>query len=188
MPSLEDLIRPKDVALRLPLSFDPDRLPADLERMEPNWWHAHLGPYHDGNWQAIALWAPNGDRTSQVRFLKLTAGGHIFLHSDPLHTIETGIVRFHVPVRTNPSVDFVVDGRRLVMRPGEAWYVDVRFKHSVSNPGAEDRVHLVVDVIPNPALSALLAQAESSGKGMLTGYFFKHSLPRRLVHWLDIGN
>ena len=220
MPSLEDLIRPKDVALRLPLSFDPDRLAADLDRMEPNWWHAHLGPYHDGNWQAIALWAPNGDRTSQfsrggafaatealrrcdyigdviesfpgpknrVRFLKLRAGGHIFLHSDPLHTIETGIVRFHVPVRTNPSVDFVVDGHRLDMRPGEAWYVDVRFKHSVNNFGAEDRVHLVVDVIPNPALSALLAQAESSGKGMLTGYFFKHSLPRRLVHWLDIGN
>jgi hypothetical protein len=220
MPSLEDLIRPKDVALRLPLSFDPDRLAADLDRMEPNWWHAHLGPYHDGNWQAIALWAPNGDRTSQfsrggafaatealrrcdyigdviesfpgrksrVRFLKLRAGGHIFLHSDPLHTIETGIVRFHVPVRTNPSVDFVVDGRRLNMRPGEAWYVDVRFKHSVNNFGTEDRVHLVVDVIPNPALSALLAQAESSGKGMLTGYFFKHSLPRRLVHWLDIGN
>ena len=220
MPSLEDLIRPKDVALRLPLSFDPDRLAADLDRMEPNWWHAHLGPYHDGNWQAIALWAPNGDRTSQfsrggafaatealrrcdyigdviesfpgeknrVRFLKLRAGGHIFLHSDPLHTIETGIVRFHVPVRTNPSVDFVVDGHRLDMRPGEAWYVDVRFKHSVNNFGTEDRVHLVVDVIPNPALSALLAQAESSGKGMLTGYFFKHSLPRRLVHWLDIGN
>ena len=220
MPSLEDLIRPKDIALRLPLSFDPDRLAADLDRMEPNWWHAHLGPYHDGNWQAIALWAPSGDRTSQfsrggafaatealrrcdyigdviesfpgeknrVRFLKLRAGGHIFLHSDPLHTIETGIVRFHVPVRTNPSVDFVVDGRRLNMRPGEAWYVDVRFKHSVNNFGTEDRVHLVVDVIPNPALSALLAQAESSGKGMLTGYFFKHSLPRRLVHWLDIGN
>ena len=220
MPSLENLIKPKDVALRLPLSFDPDRLAVDLDRMEPNWWHAHLGPYHDGNWQAIALWAPNGDRTSQfsrggvfaatealrrcdyigdviesfpgeknrVRFLKLRAGGRIFLHSDPLHTIETGIVRFHVPVRTNPSVDFIVDGRRLVMRPGEAWYVDVRFKHSVNNSGAEDRVHLVVDVIPNPALSVLLAQAESSGKGMLTGYFIKHSLPRRLVHWLNIGN
>jgi hypothetical protein len=220
MPSLGDLIKPKDVALRLPLSFDPDRLAADLDRMEPDWWHAHLGPYHDGNWQSIALWAPNGDRTNQfsrggafaatealrrcdyigdvierfpgrknrVRLLKLRAGGHIFLHSDPLHTIETGIVRFHVPVRTNPSVDFVVDGRRLVMRPGEAWYVDVRFKHSVSNSGAEDRVHLVVDIIPNPALSALLAQAESSGKGMLTVYFLKHSLPRRLVRWLNIGN
>jgi mannose-6-phosphate isomerase-like protein (cupin superfamily) len=220
MPPLEDFVKSKDVALRLPLSFAPDRLAADLDRMDPDWWHAHLGPYHDGNWQAIALWAPNGDRTSQfskggafaetealkrcdyvgevierfpgrksrVRFLKLRAGGQIFLHSDPLHTIETGIVRIHVPVRTNPAVEFCVHGRRLDMRPGESWYVDVRFKHSVSNFGAEERVHLVIDVVPNPGLDALFAAAESIGTGMLTGYFLKHSLPRRLVRWLDIGN
>ena len=74
------------------------------------------------------------------------------------------------------------------MRPGEAWYVDVRFKHSVSNLGVEERVHLVIDVVPNPGLSALFASAESSGKGMLTVYFLKHSLPRRLVRRLNIGN
>ena len=220
MATLEDFIKPKDVALRLPLSFDPERLEADIDRMEPHWWHAHLGPYHDGNWQAIALWAPNGDRASQfskggafaatealkrcdyvgevidrfpgrknrIRFLRLRAGGQIFRHSDPLHQIDTGIDRIHVPVRTNQSVEFCVHGRRLVMEPGEAWYVDVRFKHSVSNLGTEDRVHLVIDVAPNPGLSVLLAAAESSGKGMLAGYFLKHSLPRRLVRWLNIGN
>jgi hypothetical protein len=208
------------VALRLPLSFDPDRLAADLDRMEPQWWHGHLGPYHDGGWQAIGLWAPNGDRNCQVshggpfaatealkrcdyvgevidrfpgrknrvRFLKLRAGGHIFPHSDPLHTIETGILRVHVPVRTSPSVEFQVHGRRLVMRPGESWYVDVRFRHSVSNPGSTDRVHLVIDIVPNPGLGALFAAAQSSGKGLLAGYFLKHSLPKRLVRWLDIGN
>src|SRR5579862_3808904 len=192
MPTLVDFIRPKHVALRLPLSFDPDRLAADLDRMEPHWWHAHLGPYHDGGWQAIGLWAPNGDRNCQissggafaatealarcsyvgevidrfpgrknrVRFLKLRAGGQIFLHSDPLHTIETGIVRIHVPVRTSPAIAFLVHGRRLTMQPGESWYVDVRFKHSVSNPGSADRVHLVIDVVPNPGLSALFAAAQ----------------------------
>jgi hypothetical protein len=220
MATLEDFLKPKDVALRLPLSFDPDRLAADLDRMQPDWWHGHLGPYHDGNWEAIALWAPNGDRTNQlskgglyaatealkrcdyvreviegfpgrknrVRFLKLRAGGQIFLHSDPLHTIDTGIVRIHVPVRTNPAVEFCVHGRRLTMQPGESWYVDVRFKHSVSNLGAQERVHLVIDVVPNPGLNALFVAGESSGKGMLAGYFLKHSLPRRLVRWLDIGN
>jgi hypothetical protein len=220
MPSLGDFVRPKDVALRLPLSFDPARLTADLDRMERDWWHAHLGPYHDGGWEAIGLWAPNGDRNCQisrggafaptealdrcsyvgevidafpgrknrVRFLKLRAGGHIFLHSDPLHTIETGIVRIHVPVRTSPVIEFIVHGRRLAMQPGQAWYVDVRFKHSVSNPGPVDRVHLVIDVVPNRHLSALFASAQSSGKGLLVGYFLKHSMPRRLVRWLDIGN
>jgi len=220
MPTLQDFVKPKDVALRLPLSFDPDRLAADLDRMEPDWWHAHLGPYHDGNWESVALWAPNGDRTCQfshggpfratealklcsyvgevierfpgrknrVRFLKLRAGGRIFRHSDPLHQIEKGIVRIHVPVRTNSAVEFCVHGRRLDMQPGDSWYVDVRFKHSVSNLGREERVHLVIDVVPNPGLSALLASAESSGKGMLAGYFLKHSLPLRVVRWLNIGN
>jgi hypothetical protein len=220
MPSLADFIKPTDVALRLPLSFDPNRLAADLDRMDPGWWHAHLGPYHDGNWESIALWAPGGDRRNQttrggafaatealrrcdyvaevidafpgrknrIRFLRLKAGGQIFAHSDPMHQIEHGVVRIHIPVRTNQSVEFSVHGRRLAMQPGEAWYVDVRFRHSVSNLGAQHRVHLVIDVVPNPGLSAMLASADSSGRGMLTGYFLKHSLPRRLVRWLDIGN
>lgn len=220
MLTIADIVKSKDIALRLPLFFDPSRLAADLDRMEPHWWHGHLGPYHDGNWEAIALWAPNGDRTSQfskggpyaatealkrcnyvgeviesfpgrknrIRFLRLCAGGQIFLHSDPLHTIDTGIVRIHVPVRTNPAVEFCVHGQRLTMQSGESWYVDVRFKHSVSNLSAQERVHLVIDVVPNPELSELFAEGESSGKGMLAGYFLKHSLPRRLVRWLDIGN
>src|SRR5262245_17134088 len=148
MPTLGDFVSSKDVALRLPLSFEPDRLAADLDRMEPQWWHAHLGPYHDGGWGAIGLWGPNGDRDCQVsrggtfaatealercdyvrdvidafpgrknrvRFLKLRTGAQIFRHSDPLHTIETGIVRIHVPVRTSAAVEFIVHGRRLAMQ------------------------------------------------------------------------
>jgi len=220
MPKLDDFLRPRDIALRLPLAADPARLAADLDQMEPDWWHVHLGPYHDGNWESIALWAPGGDRSNQfskgapfaatealrrcryvsdvidsvpgrknrIRFLRLRAGGQIFSHSDPLHLIDHGIFRIHVPVRTNPDVNFTVHGKRIVMRPGEAWYIDVRFKHAVSNFGTIDRIHLVIDVVPNPALSSLIASAESSGKGLLAGYFLKHSMPRRLVRWLDIGN
>ena len=220
MLTLSELVSPHDVALQLPLKFDPARLMADLDRMLQAWWHVHRGPYHDGNWEGIALWAPNGDRAEQsskggafaatealrlcdyvpevmnafpgrknrVRFLKLRAGGHIFAHSDPLHQIDTGIVRIHIPVRTNPSVDFTVHGKRIVMQAGNSWYVDVRFRHSVYNPGTEDRVHLVIDVVPNSELSELFAQAASSGKGMLTGYFLKHSLPRSLVRRLGLAN
>jgi hypothetical protein len=220
MPKLSDFVRTMDVALQLPLQFDGAAMAADLDRMPPEWWHAHLGPYHDGNWEAIALWAPNGrhseqsskggafaatdalrlcqyipevidafpGRKNRVRFLKLRAGGHIFEHSDPLHQIDSGIVRIHIPVRTNPSVDFTVHGKRIVMQSGQVWYVDVRFRHSVDNPGREDRVHLVIDIVPNAELADLFALAASSGKGMLTGYFLKHSLPRGLVRRLGIAN
>lgn len=53
------------IARRFPLSFDPDRLAADLARMPDDWWGGHLGPYHDGAWESVSLWAPGGDLRQQ---------------------------------------------------------------------------------------------------------------------------
>jgi hypothetical protein len=127
-------------------------------------------------------------RKSRVRFLRVRPGGHIFAHSDPLHQVDRSLVRLHIPIRTNPGVDFRVHDRQLRMQPGETWFVDVRFRHSVGNHGDTDRVHLVVDVVANDELRALLSRAESAGQGYLTAYFLKHALPRRLVRWLGLGN
>lgn len=218
--TIRDLYRPKDVALRLSPRFDAGRLAADLATMDPAWWEAHGGHYHDGNWQSISLYAPGGVRTNQlsfgeafaptealarcsyvpevvatlpgranrVRFLRLRAGGEIFPHSDPLHQIDSSLVRLHIPVATNPAVDFRVNGVQLAMQPGETWYVDVRFRHSVRNAGDADRVHLVVDIVANEALRSLMAGAESAGTGYLTGYFLKHAMGKRVVRLLGIGN
>ncbi|WP_430404079.1 aspartyl/asparaginyl beta-hydroxylase domain-containing protein [Fluviicola sp.] len=38
---------------------------------------------------------------------------------------------------------------RLIMLPGECWYTNVNFVHSVANRGTEDRVHLVIDGVRN---------------------------------------
>src|SRR5688500_11847217 len=72
---------------------------------------------------------------NRVRFLRLRPGGEIYPHSDPMHRIDPSLVRLHVPVTTNPAVDFRVNGVALTMAPGEVWYVDVRFRHSVKNGG-----------------------------------------------------
>ena len=220
IPSIDDLCKPKDVALRLSPRFDPARLTSDLSRMEESWWEKHLSDYHDGNWQSISLFAPDGQRSNQfsgggaltatealqrceyvpdvinsfpgrknrIRFLRLRAGGEIFLHSDPMHQVDPAMVRIHIPVQTNESVAFHVHGVRVHMLPGETWFVDVRFKHSVRNESDTDRVHLVMDILANSALRVMMDAAESVGKGFLSSYFLKHSLPRRVVRWLDIGN
>lgn len=220
MPTIRDLWESKDVALRLPLRFDATRLAQDLAGMEEAWWQNHLSDYHDGNWQSISLYAPGGERTSQVsygsafapteamsgcayvqevldripgvknrvRFLRLRPGGRIFPHSDPMHQIDPRMVRVHVPVRTNPQVAFTVNGKGLQMSPGETWFVDVRFRHAVTNAGADDRVHLVVDVLANDELRALMREGESMGRANLAPYFLKHALPHRLVRLLGIGN
>jgi hypothetical protein len=34
----------------------------------------------------------------------------------------------------------------------------------------------------------MMDAADSMGKGLLSSYFLKHSLPKRVVRWLNIGN
>jgi hypothetical protein len=127
-------------------------------------------------------------RKNRVRFLRLKAGGEIYPHSDPMHQIDPALVRLHIPVVSNPGVDFRVHDTPLRMQPGETWYVDVRFRHSVKNAGDTHRVHLVIDIVADDALRTLMDSAESTGKGYLTAYFLKHAMGRRLVRLLGIGN
>ena len=91
-----------------------------------------------------------------VRVLRLGAGSVIREHRDNCLGYADGEVRFHVPITTNPDVAFVVNGERLVMNPGECWYVNFNLPHRVANRGTTDRVHLVVDCAVNDWVTALL--------------------------------
>jgi quercetin dioxygenase-like cupin family protein len=64
-------------------------------------------------------------------------------------------VRIHIPVQTNPDVKFVVDGRALPLKEGEAWYINFNLPHRIYNGGATDRVHLVIDCRLNAWLDAM---------------------------------
>lgn len=63
-----DVVRTHPYARRLPVDFDSDRLAGDLGRFGDDWWHKHAGPYHDGGWESISLWAPRGDPFEQRSF------------------------------------------------------------------------------------------------------------------------
>jgi len=217
---VERFFRRYPIAVRLPLAFDPAPMAEELSRLPSSWWHAHLGPYHNGGWEAISLWAPGGDYRNQtsrggpfaatealtrspqlqraidavpgvknrVRLMRLRPGGEILRHSDPLTEIDPALLRLHVPITTNPAVDFRVDDRRVTMSAGETWHVDVRFPHQVRNNGADPRVHLVLDVRSSPQLDALFAGGTSLGDGRLTFYFAKHLLPKGVLLRLGWGN
>jgi aspartyl/asparaginyl beta-hydroxylase len=217
---LLEALRLHPIARRLDLAFSPERLLADLAAIDESWWGRHLGPYHDGSWESVALWAPRGDRSEQrsgggtfgatealercpyfeqvlaafpceknrVRLMRLRAGGHILRHSDPVHQVAADLIRVHVPVATSPAVRFLVRDQVVRMGPGEVWHVDVRFPHEVRNHAATHRVHLVLDLIPNPAVDALLRSAHAVGYGLLAGYYVRHSLPERLRRFLKVGN
>ena len=93
-----------------------------------------------------------------VRVLTLAAGSNIREHRDYDLGYETGEVRIHVPVITNPDVEFILDSRRIVMNEGECWYLDLNLPHRVQNRGTTDRVHLVVDCQLNDWLRGLIAR------------------------------
>ena len=80
-----------------------------------------------------------------VRLLRLEAGAEIKPHTDHELGYEDGQFRLHIPIVTNPGIEFILDGEQLTMLPGECWYTNVNFVHSVANRGTEDRVHLVID-------------------------------------------
>ena len=94
-----------------------------------------------------------------VRLLRLAAGSNIREHRDQDLGWEAGEVRLHVPAVTNPGVEFHLDGRRVVMREGECWYLDLSRPHRVQNLGAADRIHLVIDCVLTDPLRALILEA-----------------------------
>ncbi len=91
----------------------------------------------------------------RVRFLKLEPGARIKEHID----LETGAghdeVRLHVPIHTNQSVEFFSNGERIRMLPGECWFLDASYPHSLYNGGETDRIHLVIDCEVNDWLKGL---------------------------------
>ncbi len=89
-----------------------------------------------------------------VRFLKLSAGSQILEHQDYCLGFENGFVRIHIPIETDPSVEFFHNGLRVDMLEGEAWYLNFNLKHRVANNSGKDRVHLVLDCILNDWLKA----------------------------------
>lgn len=84
-----------------------------------------------------------------VRLMKLAAGSVIKEHRDHDLSYEHGFMRLHIPVVTNPDVEFLLNGRRVVMNPGECWYLRLSDPHAVANRGREDRIHLVIDTEVN---------------------------------------
>ena len=89
-----------------------------------------------------------------VRLLKLSAGSNIKEHSDYNLSYEDGEVRVHIPIQTNPLVEFAVDGKAVPMAEGECWYINFNLPHRIHNRGTTDRVHLVIDCVLNDWLRA----------------------------------
>jgi hypothetical protein len=91
-----------------------------------------------------------------VRLMRLGAGSQIKEHCDPGLDAEHGHVRLHVPITTDPDVEFYLNDTRVEMAAGSTWYLRLTDPHRVLNRGRADRVHLTIDAEVNDWLSDLL--------------------------------
>jgi hypothetical protein len=94
-----------------------------------------------------------------VRLMRLTPGSRIKEHTDFDLSFEDGVVRVHIPVITNPYVEFYLNGSRVILEAGSAWYLRLSDQHSVFNGGSADRVHMVIDADVNDWVEALFDSA-----------------------------
>ena len=102
----------------------------------------------------------------RVRLMKLkSGGGELSRHTDqvdPELGVKDGrLMRLHIPLKTNDGVIFSswdVSGaeRKVNMKVGECWYLDIRKPHKAINNGDEERIHLVIDVEANDEIRRLL--------------------------------
>jgi hypothetical protein len=94
-----------------------------------------------------------------ARLMRLAPGSVIKEHTDVGLEFEEGVARVHVPVVTNPDVEFYLNGSRVVLAAGSCWYLRLADPHRVANFGTTDRVHLVIDLKVNGWLTALVRGA-----------------------------
>jgi len=94
-----------------------------------------------------------------VRLMRLTPGSRIKEHTDLDLSFEDGLVRIHIPVTTNPDVEFYLNGSRVVLAAGSAWYLRLSDPHRVFNGGSADRVHMVIDANVNGWVEGLFDSA-----------------------------
>jgi hypothetical protein len=99
-------------------------------------------------------------RIQAARFLNLQAGAIIKQHHDAQLAFEKGEARLHFPIITNPNVEFYCQDERIYLNEGECWYLNANLPHRVSNLGATDRIHLVVDFEVNDWMTNLINSSE----------------------------
>lgn len=83
-------------------------------------------------------------------FAKLLPGGKIPEHTDTGYSL-LNCHRVHIPIITNDDNLFYVGGELKRMQVGELWEINNAAPHAVDNCSAEDRVHLIIDWMPNHA-------------------------------------
>jgi hypothetical protein len=174
--------------LRLPIRFCAETLARQVSSLPGSAWVAHPNGF-PGN-EAVRLITPGGMPTDALsgsmapteylrscpyiveimselggtwgrsRLMGLAAGAEVPAHVDSHYYWRTHL-RIHIPVITNPGVEFTCGGETVHMAAGDCWVFDSFQRHEVHNRGDAHRVHLVLDTVGGRKLWDMMEQAHS---------------------------
>ena len=173
---------------RLPLQFDARRMLEEVRQFRLDEWRpdrfglagyssinliAHRGQLNSEHQNGPFWPTPKLERcgylqtvlqafgcpVAEVRLRRLASGAEIYEHYDTDY-LWFDRLRLHVPVLTDPGVEFHCGGDQVHMAAGEAWVFDRLRLHKVTSRSKSERIHLILDVIPSPVLLELMEAAE----------------------------
>lgn len=93
-------------------------------------------------------------KSGLIIYANLPPNKKIPKHSDPGYYLSI-VHRLHIPIFTNENCYFHLDDTTIHMEEGRLYEINNLMNHSVENKGDSDRVHLIVDIIPNSILRTI---------------------------------
>jgi hypothetical protein len=94
-----------------------------------------LEVYHDG-------------KCGMAMIVKLFSDAEILEHSDGSPYLSA-VRRHHIPLKTNDNVLFFIDNESMNLKIGDCWEINNNKLHKVINKSDQDRIHLMIDIVPN---------------------------------------
>jgi quercetin dioxygenase-like cupin family protein len=96
---------------------------------------------------------PPGGTIIRAMVAKLLPGEVISPHRDSHPSFHHGH-RIHIPIKTNPRVRFMIEGRPYKMEVGQVYEINNQKTHSVMNKGDEERINFIFDYVPPELIDA----------------------------------
>ena len=100
-----------------------------------------------------------------INYFNLDKDSSLHEHRDMNGNLLFGIIRIHIPIKTNPEAKMIIEGKDYHIPLNSAWALDTSGLHALSNGSLDNRIHLVIDIkksadtadyFPNLSLAVLI--------------------------------
>ena len=81
-----------------------------------------------------------------ISYFNLDKNSELHEHRDMNGNLLFGIVRIHIPIKTNDEAFMIIERIKYQLPIGSAWCLDTSGLHALVNGAIDNRIHLVIDI------------------------------------------